>query len=167
MKKPRSLWLWISESRLVAYALMLLALGLLFRSHYRLTLVSGDSMAPTLKGGYVLLIDKSAYSRAEPERDDIIVMRYSNGLVVKRIVGLPGEDVEVRHGTLYVNGSAVEESHPLEPGNLDVEKGNLSSGDFATLGDNRAVPSVLAIHPIATKADILGKVVLSVGKHLF
>jgi signal peptidase I len=112
----------------------------------------------------MLLIDERTYNRAEPERGDIIVMRYPHGLIVKRIVGLPGEEVEVRRGILYVNGSVVEESHDIEPGNLDVEKGNLSSGDFATLGDNRAVPSALAIHPIAVRADIVGKVVLILGK---
>ncbi len=49
---------------------------------------------------------------------------------------------------------------------LCVEKGNLLAGDFATLGDNRAVSPASAIHPIVAKADILGKVVLAPGKKI-
>jgi hypothetical protein len=47
-----------------------------------------------------------------------------------------------------------------------VETGTLLAGDFATLGDNRAIVAALAVHPIVTKADILGKVVLALGKHI-
>ena len=147
--------------------MVLLVFGLLFRSHYRFTIVSGDSMAPTLNAGEVLVVDRRAYNRTEPARGDIIVMRYLNGFIVKRIVGLPGEEVELRCGTLYINGRPIKENHQIEPGNLSVEKGKLFGGDFATLGDNRAVPSVLAIHPIATKADLIGKVVLVLGKRIW
>ena len=146
--------------------MVLVAFGLLFRAHYRFVIVMGDSMVPTLEAGDVLMVDKRAYGRAEPVRGDIVVVRYSRGYVVKRIVGLPGEEVEVRRGELYINGGLMKENHPIGPGNLDVEKGNLLDGDFATLGDNRGVPSILAIHPIATKSEILGKVVLDLGKRI-
>lgn len=154
-----------SGYRAIAFSVVLLTLALLFRSHYRLALVSGDSMAPTLTSGDLLIVDEKAYTRAGPARGDIIITHYSKGLVVKRIVGLPGEEVEVCRGKLYVNGSPVNESHPITPGDLNVGKGKLSESDFATLGDNRAVPSVLAVHPIVTRPDILGKVVLILGRH--
>jgi len=86
--------------------------------------------------------------------------RYNGEFILKRIVGLPGEEVEVRKGTLYINGAALAEKHAVEPGSLDVGRGRLFDGDFATLGDNRAIPSVLAIHPILSAHDIVGKVVL-------
>jgi signal peptidase I len=163
---PNSPWLIASSRRTVLCGLVLLSLGMLFRSHYRLSIVSGDSMAPTLKSGDLLIVDRRAYHHAEPVRGDIVVMRYSNGLAVKRIVGLPSEEVEVRRGNLYINSRPVNENHRVEPGDLDVEKGHLLRGDFATLGDNRAIPAVLAVHPIVTKTDLLGKVVLILGKHL-
>ena len=92
--------------------------------------------------------------------------RYSGELVVKRVVGLPGEEVEVRYGKLYINNRLMQEDHQVEQGTLSVEKGNLFEGDFATLGDNRAVSPASAIHPIVAKADILGKVVLAPGKKI-
>ncbi len=164
MKTLRAPWCTPLGQRLAAAGLVLIATGFLFRSHYRLMVVAGDSMLPTLRPGELLIVDERAYDCAEPQRGDIVAARYSGQWVVKRIVGLPGEEVEVRGGRLYVNGRLVKESHPTNPGDLDVAKGRLSDGDFATLGDNRAVPASLAVHPIVTKADILGKVVLALGK---
>ncbi len=92
--------------------------------------------------------------------------QHSAGLVVKRVVGLPREEVEVKKGRLYINGGLMKEQHPIEPGYLDVGEGRLFPGDFATLGDNRAVAPALAIHPIVNKSHILGKVVLALGKKL-
>jgi len=60
----------------------------------------------------------------------------------------------------------MNEKHLIEPGGLDVGEGKLLAGDFATLGDNRAIAAALAVHPIVTKADILGKVVLALGKRI-
>jgi len=166
MKSPRATWFTSFRWWIAAGGLVLIALELQFHAHYRFAVVVGDSMLPTLKAGDLLLVDKRAYDQTEPHRGDIVVARYSAGLVVKRVVGLPWEEVELRYGRLYVNGALMKESHPIEPGYLSVEQGKLLDGDFATLGDNRAVPPALAVHPIVTKADILGKVVLALGKHL-
>jgi signal peptidase I len=137
---------------------------MLFRAHYRFVVVSGTSMVPTLKPGDVLLVDKRAYVTTGPDRSDIVVAHYSGGLVVKRVVGLPGEQVAVKQGRLCINGIFVLEPHRIEPGYLDVGEGRLLPGDYATLGDNRAVAPASAVHPIVTKADILGKVVFALGK---
>ena len=120
-------------------------------------------MLPTLKPGDVLLVDKRAYKQVEPERGDIVVARHAGDLIVKRVVGLPGEEVEVKQGRLYVNGERVKENHAICPGYLYVGKGKTLPEDFATLGDNRTIPPTAAVHPIITKADILGKVVLVIG----
>jgi len=146
--------------------MVLIVLALVFRVHYRFTVVLGDSMLPTLESGDLLLVDKRAYDHVEPSRGDIVVVRYLAGFVVKRIVGLPGEEVEVRQGRVYVNGGPIKENHRIDPGHLHIEQGSLLDGDFATLGDNRAIVPALAVHPIVTKADILGKVVLALGKSL-
>src|SRR5262249_42619974 len=166
MKNRLTTWFTPLGRWVAAGGVILILLGLQFQAHYRFAVVVGDSMLPTLRAGDLLLVDKRAYDQAEPTRGDIVVARYSAGLVVKRVVGLPWEEVELRFGRLYINGGLLKESHPVQPGYLSVEQGKLFDGDFATLGDNRAVPPALAVHPIVTKADILGKVVLALGKHL-
>ena len=129
-------------------------------------MVSGDSMLPTLKPGDLLLIERHAYDQAEPDRGDIVVARQPGCLIVKRVVGLPGEEVEVKQGSIYVNGECVDEKHQINEGLLTVGEGKLLPGDFATLGDNRAVSPLTAVHPIVTKDEILGKVVLIVHAKL-
>ena len=151
---------------LVATSIALSSAVLMFRDHFRLTIVVGDSMLPTIKSGEVLLVDRLAYQNSEPRRGDIVMARYAAEFVVKRIVGLPGEELEIRRGTLFINGTPQNENHGVKAGFLDIATGELFSGDFATLGDNRAIPAVLAIHPIISKPDILGKVVFSFGKRL-
>jgi signal peptidase I len=123
-------------------------------------------MLPTLVPGDILVIDKQAYQNSEPERGDIVVAKYSGGLVVKRVVGLPGKKVAVKTGKIYINGALVKENHPIDLGDLEVGEGRLLPRDFATLGDNRDVAPVLAIHPIVTAPDIMGKVVSALGKRL-
>jgi signal peptidase I len=121
-------------------------------------------MLPTLEPGELLLVSRRAYQHTEPQRGDIVMARYGADFILKRIVGLPKEEVEVRHGTLYINGVAQQENHGIQEGPLDVSKGKLLDGDYATLGDNRQIPAVLAIHPILSKTDIVGKVILSFRK---
>ena len=55
-------------------------------------------------------------------------------------------------GKLYINDRLMQEDHQVEQGNLYVEKGRLLEGDFATLGDNRAVSAASAIHPIINQS---------------
>jgi signal peptidase I len=151
---------------LAAAGVALISVLLVLHARFRLTIVVGDSMLPTLKSGDVLLLDRRAYQSSEPQRGDIVVARYAAKLIVKRIVGLPGEELEVKTGTLYVNGKPQSEDYRSDEGILDVAKGKLFDGDFATLGDNRGIPSALAVHPILSKREILGKVVFSSRKRL-
>jgi signal peptidase I len=138
-----------------------------FRRHYQFTIVVGESMLPTLRSGATLVVDRLAYVSRPPQRGDIVMASYGPGFIVKRIVGLPGEEVEVKQRTLYVDGVAQKENHTVEPGRLDVGKGKLLEGDFATLGDNRAIPDAVAVHPVLSKSEILGKVVMTLnGFHL-
>ncbi len=146
--------------------MVFISLVVLVRSHFQFTVVVGTSMLPTLKSGDFLLVDRQAYRDAEPQRGDIVLARDGKGCIVKRIVGLPSEEVEVREGILYINGTPRKEDYPVLQGRLDVGKGKLLERDFATLGDNRAVPPLTAVHPLVTKADIVGKVIFCFGRKL-
>jgi signal peptidase I len=151
---------------LAALGIALILIGLGFRSQYKLVIVSGTSMLPTLRDGDVLVIDQRIYTHTLPARGDIVVARSAWGVVVKRVVGLPGEQVALRKGQLYINGAIMPEQHRVEPGDLDIGEGRLFPGDFATLGDNRAVNPAGAVHPIVTQADIRGKVVWAWGRKI-
>ena len=139
----------------------LIGLLLCLRSHFSLCLVKGESMLPSLRSGDLLLVDSFAYRRAGPERGDIVVARNQHGLIVKRVVGLPGEDVELRQGELLVNRLPVAEGYSVEPGWLSLRRGRLFDHRYALLGDNRSLPVILSVHAVVAKDQILGKVVHS------
>ena len=130
------------------------------------TSVSGSSMEPTLHHGDQLIMDKLTYHFSEPERFDIIVFPFQyaeNTYYVKRIIGLPGETVQIdAEGNIYINGELLEEDYGLEtilfPGDA-AEPVTLGEDEYFVLGDNRnnssdsRDPSVGNIH----RRDIIGK----------
>ena len=108
------------------------------------TSVSGSSMEPTLNHGDQLIMDKLTYHFSEPERFDIIVFPFQyeeNTYYVKRIIGLPGETVQIDlEGNIYINGEILEEDYGLEPilfPGLAAEPITLGEDEYFVLGDNR------------------------------
>ncbi len=111
------------------------------------TMVEGSSMAPTLEDDDHLLVDKLTYRFSEPERFDIVVFRYlhlENSYYIKRVIGLPGETVQIKDGIIYINGEPLEESYGLEtmqnPGRA-AQPITLGADEYFVLGDNRNVSS--------------------------
>lgn len=151
-----------SHKGLLIFASVLIGLVFLFRTHFSLYLAKGESMHPGLRSGDLVLVDKLAYRAENPERGDIVVARDRDGLIVKRVVGLPGEEVELRLGELLVNRLPLAEDYAVEPGRLSLGRGRLLEDRYALLGDNRSVSGLVFIHAIATKDQILGKVMHSV-----
>ena len=112
------------------------------------TQVSGSSMEATLSDGDNLIVDKISYRFHDPERYDIIVFPYKsekNTYYIKRIIGLPGEVVQIdEDGTIYVDGEVLEESYGreviLDPGEAE-EPIALGEDEYFVLGDNRNASS--------------------------
>lgn len=111
------------------------------------TLVDGSSMSPTLEDGDVLIVDKLSYRFREPERFDIVVFRYlykENSYYIKRIIGLPGETVQIKDGQIYIDGKQLEEDFGnalmTNPGRAN-QPITLGSDEYFVLGDNRNVSS--------------------------
>ena len=130
------------------------------------TQVSGTSMEYTLSDGDNLIVDKISYRFHKPERYDIIVFPFQyeeNTYYIKRIIGLPGEKIQISEdGAIYINGKVLEESYGREvmedPGQAE-EPIELDDDEYFVLGDNRNAssdsrdPSVGVIH----EEDILGR----------
>ena len=107
------------------------------------TEVEGASMENTLHNGDNLIVDKISYRFREPERFEIIVFPYQYGedtYYIKRIIGLPGETVQVMDGYVYINGEKLDESYGLEVMNesgMAAEPIELGEDEYFVLGDNR------------------------------
>lgn len=129
------------------------------------THVSGESMENTLDDGDQLIVDKLTYRFHDPERFDIIVFpfRYKdNTYYIKRIIGLPGETVQIVDGEIYINGEVLEESYGrevMQDAGLAAEPLTLGDDEYFVLGDNRNYssdsrdPSVALIH----RKEIIGR----------
>jgi signal peptidase I len=143
----------------LALGILLIGAVSMLRARYGVTIVQGDSMRPTFRTGDLLLVDKWAYRRAVPRRGDIVTACYHRDLVVKRVIGLPGEEVEIRLGALYVDGAWMAEPYHPSEGMLSIDPGRLFAGRFATLGDNRSQPLAVSVHPILSRQDLVGRVI--------
>lgn len=150
------------NKRLLIFAAALVGLLLAFRAHFVLCIAKGESMLPGVRSGDLILVDKLAYSAKAPQRGDIVVAREGNDLIVKRVVGLPGEEVELQQGKLHINQRQLTEEYAVESGWLSLRKGRLFDDKYALLGDNRSIPIALSVHAVVSKDQILGKVIYSV-----
>ena len=116
--------------------------------------VSGESMSPNYEDGQPNFINKLAYRSRHPQRGDVVGLSAGFGdLQLKRIIGLPGEKVEFRRGTVVVNGEALDEPYVRHDLLWWLPSVQLGPKDYFVMGDNSRV-SVLGAVP----ADwIIGK----------
>ena len=110
------------------------------------TEVEGASMEKTLHNGDNLIVDKLSYRFHDPERFDIIVFPFQfqdNTYYIKRIIGLPGETVQIMDdGSIYINGEKLEENYGMEvikPETIGraAEPIELGDDEYFVMGDNR------------------------------
>jgi len=166
-KKPKykkflkGVLVWIVE-----IALVILAAYLIIEYGVEKTTMMGVSMNSTLNEGDKIIINKLAYLKREPERNDVIVFsqsKSSHGYYnIKRVIGLPGETVEIVNGEVYINGVRHLEVIPVEAmrvAGLADEAIHLGENEFFVLGDNRnySEDSRFANIGIIVKNDIVGK----------
>lgn len=104
----------------------------------------GDSMKPVLENGDVVLVNRIVYNATTPKRGDIIVFKPKGNenthYYIKRIVGLPGETVEIIENSIYINGEKLEEDYEttkISDVGIVSEKMQLASDEYFVLGDDR------------------------------
>lgn len=101
--------------------------------------VAGDSMYDTLMTGDKVFISRLEYALGTPERGDIAQIELADrgGLYLKRVIGLPGERVELTGGVVHINGQALHEPYALlSDDDFNIE---LGEDEYFVLGDNRPV----------------------------
>ncbi len=146
-KKKNELWEW-TKALLIAVILA----GIIRYFLFAPIVVDGLSMMPTLHDQDRMIVNKLSYEIGKPQRFDIIVFHAPEGKdYIKRVIGLPGDQIEYKNDTLYVNGKAYKEPYlneykkqlvdgPLtDPFTLKekIGKETVPKGELFVMGDNR------------------------------
>ena len=151
----------------LVYILIIIGLTYLIITYVgQRTRVSGQSMETTLSDGDNLIVDKLTYHFKDPERFDIIVFPYKyeeNTYYIKRIIGMPGETIQIMGGYVYINGqqltSDIYGAEVMQSAGIAAEPFTLGPDEYFVLGDNRnhstdsREPNVGVLH----REDLLGR----------
>ena len=120
--------------------------------------IEGQSMEPNLHDSEYVLIDKISYLLHPPERGDVIVLlRPGERDYIKRIIGLPGDTVEIRGGQVLVNGVVLEEPYISQPIRADLPARQVEPDRYFVMGDNRNNSSDSRSFGTVAAKDIVGR----------
>jgi signal peptidase I len=107
---------------------------------FQMALVNQISMNPTLYEGQMLVISKINYFIGDPQRGDIIVLKdeAENKLLIKRVIGLPGEEIQVQNGKVYIDTKELQPDYTSFPTYAYTQDTwTLPQGEYFVMGDNR------------------------------
>ena len=133
--------------------------------------IPSGSMIPTLQIDDRLVVEKISYRFNPPERGDIIVFRapqkaldaaqvQGKAAYIKRVIGLPGETVEVRDGRVFINGEVLEEDYIQAPPTYTFAEQVIPADEYLVLGDNRNSSSDGHVWGFLPKDTIIGRAVV-------
>jgi signal peptidase I len=121
--------------------------------------IRGNSMEPNFMDGQVRFINRLSYLRHPPQRGDVVAFRADeyDALILKRVIGLPGETVSVHgRGRIYIDGKPLEEPYSVKGATTYRGERKLEQNQFFLLGDNRDVSAAF----VKFDYQILGKILL-------
>jgi signal peptidase I len=132
--------------------------------------IPSSSMEKTLLIDDRLIVEKIGYHFEQPQRGDVIVFKtdnikqlqernYKNEAFIKRIIGLPGDTVAIRQGTVYVNQKAIQEKYIAEKPNQDFGPVTVPPNSYLVMGDNRNNSYDSRYWGFVPKDDIIGRAV--------
>ncbi|MDD4860266.1 MAG: signal peptidase I [Dehalococcoidales bacterium] len=121
------------------------------------------SMEPNFHEGQRLLVNKVAYVFGEPQRGDVVIFHApgNGGDYIKRVIGLPGDSVQIRNRAVYVNGTRLDEPYIMDPPTYTLDKMTVPQDEYFVLGDNRNNSNDSHRGWTVPRADIIGKAWLS------
>jgi signal peptidase I len=131
------------------------------------TRVYGQSMEPNLHTDQRLVVEKISYSRwwpvGGPQRGDVVVFRVdpNSDLLIKRVIGLPGDRVEIRAGQVYINGESINEAYITRPTYGDYGPVDVPPLYIFVLGDNRGFSNDSRAFGALSLESVIGRAWLS------
>ncbi len=124
--------------------------------------VTGISMLPTYKNGSINSVNRLAYLFHEPRRGDVVSIRFAGThlMLMKRIIGLPGETVAFVNGRVLINDEILDEPYEKSPCDWNLPPEKLGADEYFVVGDNRTMPAEDHTKGKVPRERIIGRVVL-------
>ena len=122
--------------------------------------VEGISMLPTYQDNGINFVNRLAYLFHEPQRGDVVAIRFAGEkiMLLKRIIGLPGETIAFRDGHAVINGQVLEEPYVKFPCNWEHELEQVEPGEYYVVGDNRSMDFYDHVQGRPERRRIVGKI---------
>ncbi len=124
------------------------------------TQVYGQSMEPNLHAGQRLIVEKISYRFHSPRRGDIVVLKLPEqrgSYLIKRVVGLPGETIEIRDQRVFVDGQPLDEPYLSEPIRYSMPPRRIPEDSVFVLGDNRGFSNDSHSFGPVSLSDVIGR----------
>lgn len=140
VQSSKSAWKAVLREYLEAIATSVVLAALIMTFVARTYAVDGSSMVPTLQNRERLLVEKVTYRFKAPQRGDIIVLRppfRTPAPFIKRVIGIPGDNVYIHDGQVFLNGEALREDYLGERIQGEFGPYVVPPGSYFVLGDNR------------------------------
>ena len=141
------------------------AIFLLLQTTIQSSIVLGSSMEPSLNDGQRLIVNKAVYHFRDPQRGDVVIFHSPSSYktdYIKRVIGLPGDTIEIRSGTVSVNGSPLDESYIKASPNYSYGPFVVPEDNYFVLGDNRNNSNDSHTGWTVPEQSIIGKAWLSI-----
>ena len=168
IQKTGEFFLDVIETVVISLSIFLVVYLFFMQPHQ----VNGQSMVPNFQSGEYVLTDKISYKMGDPNRGDVVVFHAPESAhcpkgtgcdFIKRVLGLPGESIEIKNNSIYVNGTPLSESYI--PPDFEIMPGKFTKGHVVTLGpdeyfvsgDNRPYSSDSRAWGPILKSSIVGK----------
>ena len=151
---------------ILSYVLIILAVITIRVFIFDPVRVDGPSMDTTLKNGEVVILNKFEYRKKEIKRYDIVVIKLDGKKIIKRVIGLPNEVIEIKDNKVYANGEELDSSFASSKAKdfdmSDIGLVKVPGDSYFVMGDNRAVSLDSRYPEVGTikKDQILGKAAL-------
>lgn len=146
-------------------AVMAIVIFFVVQAALQTFVVVGASMQPSFEDGQRLLVNKMIFNFAAPNRGDVIILEAPTGQrvdYIKRVIGLPGDTVEVKQGGVYVNGVRLNEPYIKAAPSYTMGPQTIQKDTYFVLGDNRNNSNDSHTGWVVPKQHLVGKAWLSI-----
>ena len=129
------MWFLKSIRYLLIYLILFMGIFLFNTKVIQLSFVPTQSMEPTIQANSLLI--NSRWDADQINRNDVVTLRYNDLILVKRVIGIPGDEIEIKNGAVYVNGNLEDDYFKIQEKTKGEGTYLVPKNSYFVMGDNR------------------------------